>query len=83
MGLLQFIFSSFWVWLGFAILLAGVVNSIVGMTNVVFQKGRKIAVYKLGKNWRIEIENATEADVVAALREKERINKNEPGTFEQ
>lgn len=77
MGFLQFIFSNFWVWLGFTILAAGAVNGIVGMANAVSKKGRKIAVYKFGESWRVEIDNATDADVIAALQEKERITQED------
>lgn len=76
MGFLQFIFSSFWVWIGFFILAAGVASSIIEMAKIL-KSGRRVSIYKTGRNWHIAIDNATDVDVIAALREKERITQED------
>lgn len=68
MDFFRFIFSSFWTWLGFAILACGAASSIVE-TAKTFRRGRRVSISKTGQGWRIAVDNATDADVLAALRE--------------
>ena len=58
MELLQFVFSSFWVWLGCVVLIvaAGV------------RQKRKVSVYHVGDVTRVEVENAGRADIPAAVK---------------
>lgn len=77
MGLLQFIFSSFWTWLGFTILAAGAASSIIEVAKTASKKGHRITVNQFENGWYVTIDNATEADVIAALREKERITQED------
>lgn len=72
MEFIRFVFSSFWVWLGFVVLVLAVAEGAAEIIKAARQN-RKVAVYRVGDVKRVEIENATRGDVTAALRE----NKNE------
>ena len=67
MELLRFIFSSFWVWAGFLVLVAVVLNGAVELVKACKQS-RKVAVYTMGGVRRVEIENATRRDAAEAMR---------------
>ncbi len=67
MEFLRFIFSSFWVWAGFLVLVAVVLNGAAELVKACKQS-RKIAVYKVGDVRRVEIENATRRDAAEAVR---------------
>ena len=58
MELLQFVFSSFWVWLGCVVLTAA----------AGFRQKRKVSVYHVGDVTRVEVENAGRADIPAAVK---------------
>lgn len=63
------IFSSFWTWAGTVILIlavGGVVENIVAAAAKKPPK-RKISGYQIGQRWRVEIDGATEVDVLSAL----------------
>ena len=62
MEFLRFIFSSFWVWLGFVVLVAAaeIVKAI--------RPARKIAVYRTGDVVRVEVEGAGRGDIPAAVK---------------
>lgn len=66
MEFLRFIFSSFWVWLGFVILVAVVGG---GLTELVkaCKRNRKITSYQIGQRWHVQIENASAEDVQQAI----------------
>ena len=61
MELLQFVFSSFWVWLGCVVL-------IVATAAAGFRQKRKVSVYHVGDVTRVEVENAGRADIPAAVK---------------
>ena len=61
MEFLRFIFSSFWVWLGFVILVAVVGGGLAELVKAC-KRNRKITSYQIGQRWHVEIENATEKD---------------------
>ena len=64
MELLQFVFSSFWVWLGCVVLIvAAVATAAAG-----FRQKRKVSVYHVGDVTRVEVENAGRADIPAAVK---------------
>ena len=67
MEFLRFIFSSFWVWAGFLVLVAVVLNGAAELVKACKQN-RKVAVYTMGGVRRVEIENATRGDAAAAMR---------------
>lgn len=67
MEFLRFIFSSFWVWAGFLVLVAVVLNGAAELVKACKQS-RKVAVYTMGGVRRVEIENATRGDAAAAMR---------------
>ena len=62
MEFLRFILSSFWVWLGFVILVALAVGWTVTLVKEC-KRNRHIKAYRVDQRWCIEIENATKKDV--------------------
>lgn len=69
MEFIRFIFSSFWVWLGFLVLI-GAAGEAVSSVVKAAKQNRKVAVYRVGDVKRVEIENATRGDVSAALKKE-------------
>ena len=74
MDFFRFIFSSFWTWLGFTILTGCAVSSIIETAKII-KRGRRVTVCKAGQSWHIAVDNATDADVLAALREAKNIGQ--------
>lgn len=66
MEFLRFIFSSFWVWLGFVILAATVGGGLAELIKAC-KRNRKVTRYRIGQRWHVEIENASAADVQQAI----------------
>jgi hypothetical protein len=67
---LQFIFSSFWVWLGFTTLVAVVLNYLVDAIEAI-RRGRKVKIYNFENGYHtVEIENASLADIEAIIEAK-------------
>lgn len=65
--ILQFIFSSFWIWLGFSTLVAVVLKYLVDAIKAIRNtQNVKIYTFENG-NRTVEIENATKADVADAI----------------
>ena len=67
MEFLRFVFSSFWVWTGFLLLVVAVLNGAAELVKACKQN-RKVAVYTVGDVRRVEIENATRRDAAEAMR---------------
>ncbi len=67
MEFLRFIFSSFWIWAGFLLLVVAVLNGAAELVKACKQN-RKVAVYTVWDVRRVEIENATRGDAAAAIR---------------
>ena len=67
MEFLRFIFSSFWVWLGFVVLIAAAGGAVVEIVKAV-RSARKIAVYRTGDVVRVEVEGAGRGDIPAAVK---------------
>lgn len=67
MELLQFVFSSFWVWLGCVVLIAAA-GEAVATAAAGFRQKRKVSVYHVGDVTRVEVENASRADIPAAVK---------------
>lgn len=70
MEFIRFIFSSFWVWAGFLVLVAVVLSGAAELVKACKQN-RKVAVYTMGGVRRVEIENATRKDAAEAVRLQE------------
>ena len=71
MEFLRFIFSSFWVWAGFLVLVAAVLNGAAELVKAC-KRNRKITAYRIGERYHVTVENATGRDAAAAVRiEKE------------
>lgn len=67
MDALRFIFSSFWIWLGFTTLVAVVLKYLVDAIKAIRNtRNVKIYIFENG-NRTVEIENATKADVADAI----------------
>lgn len=67
MDALRFIFSSFWIWLGFTTLVAVVLKYLVDAIKAIHNtRNVKIYTFENG-NRTVEIENATKADVADAI----------------
>ena len=67
MELLQFVFSSFWVWLGCVVLIVAA-GEAVATAAAGFRQKRKVSVYHVGAVTRVEVENAGRADIPAAVK---------------
>lgn len=67
MELLQFVFSSFWVWLGCVVLIVAA-GEAVATAAARFRQKRKVSVYHVGDVTRVEVENAGRADIPAAVK---------------
>ena len=67
MDALRFIFSSFWIWLGFTTLAAVVLKYLVEAIKAI-RNTRNVKIYTFESgNRTVEIENATKADVADAI----------------
>lgn len=67
MDALRFIFSSFWIWLGFTTLVAVVLKYLVDAIKAI-RNTRNVKIYTFENgNRTVEIENATKADVTDAI----------------
>lgn len=67
MEFLRFIFSSFWVWLGFVVLVAAAGGAVAEIVKAI-RPARKIAVYRTGDVVRVEVEGAGRGDIQAAVK---------------
>lgn len=67
MDALRFIFSSFWIWLGFTTLVAVVLKYLVDAIKAL-RTARVVRIYRFDNGQqKIEIENATNKDVADAI----------------
>lgn len=67
MDALRFIFSSFWIWLGFTTLVAVVLKYLVDAIKAI-RNTRNVKIYTFENgNRTVEIENAIKADVDDAI----------------
>ena len=85
MEFLRFIFSSFWVWLGFVVLVAAAGGAVAEIVKAI-RPARKIAVYRTGDVVRVEVEGAGRGDIPAAVKPQRggtRRTRNERGIIEQ
>lgn len=67
MEFLRFIFSSFWVWLGFVVLVAAAGGAVAEIVKAI-RPARKIAVYRTGDVVCVEVEGAGRGDIPAAVK---------------
>lgn len=74
---MRFVLSSFWVWLGFVVLIAAAGEAVAGIIRAV-HPARKIAVYRAGDVVCVEVEGASRGDIPAAVKAaKERDTEGE------
>lgn len=66
MEFLRFIFSSFWVWLGFMILVSMVGGGMIELAKAC-KRGRKVTAYQIDRRWRVEVENATKDEAKSIM----------------
>lgn len=62
----RFIFSSFWVWLGFVILVSMVGSGVIELVKAC-KRNRKVTVVKMGASVHTTIENATKDEAQNAV----------------
>ena len=67
MEFLRFIFSSFWVWAGFLVLVAVALSGAAELVKAC-KRNRKITAYRIGERYHVTVENATRRDAVEAVR---------------
>ncbi len=67
MEFVKFIFSSFWIWTGFVVLVAAAGGAVAEIIKAV-HPARKIAVYRTGDVVRVEVEGAGRGDITAAVK---------------
>lgn len=66
MEFLRFIFSSFWVWLGFVIMLLMIGGGVIELAKAC-KRNRKVKGYRIGQSWQVEIEDASKEDAQTAI----------------
>ena len=66
MEFLRFIFSSFWVWLGFVILVSMVGGGVIELVKAC-RRNRKVTVVRMGRSIHTTIENATKDEAQNAV----------------
>ena len=66
MEFLRFIFSSFWVWLGFVILVSMIGGGVIELVKAC-RRNRKVTVVKMGASIHTTIENATKDEAQNAV----------------
>lgn len=66
MEFLRFIFSSFWVWLGFIILVSMAGSGVIELVRAC-RRDRKVSGCRTGQQWRMEIEGASAKDARTAF----------------
>ena len=81
MEFLRFIFSSFWVWLGFVVLVAAAGGAVVEIVKAI-RPARKIAVYRTGDVVRVEAAGIFRRRL-KPQRSGTRRTRNERGIIEQ
>jgi len=66
MEFLRFIFSSFWVWLGFVILVSMIGGGVIELVKAC-RRNRKVTVVRMGRSIHTTIENATKDEAQNAV----------------
>lgn len=66
MEFLRFVFSGFWVWLGFMLLVSMVGGGVIELAEAC-KRGRKVTVVKMGASVHTTIENATKDEAQNAV----------------
>lgn len=62
----RFIFSSFWIWLGFITLVAVVLKYLVDIIKAL-RNARNVHTYKTKDGWQVLVTNASHDDVEVAM----------------
>ena len=62
MEFLRFVFSSFWVWLGFIILVSVAGSGVIELVRAC-RRDRKVTVVRMGTQVQMTVENATKEGV--------------------
>ena len=67
MELIKFILSSFWVWLGFVVLVGLILAQIVELVKAI-RHPKRVEAYRVGQRWRITIQGASNAEIETILK---------------
>lgn len=62
MNLITFVFSGFWVWLGFVILVGLVLQQVVEMIKAI-RTQKQVEAYRIGERWHFKVTGASKADI--------------------
>ena len=62
MDFIRFIFSGFWTWLGFLIMIGAVGEIVVNIAKTAHTP-RKIEAYRIGNRWHVQIDGAHRGDI--------------------
>lgn len=82
MKFLQFIFSSFWVWAGFMIMLLVIGGGVIELVKAC-KRNRKVTAYRVGDRWHVTVENATKDEAQNAVISAAYAKSGEEDTNEQ
>ena len=66
MEFIRFVFSSFWTWVGFLILIGAVGEAVASIVKAAHTP-RKIEAYRIGNRWHVQIDGARRADIAETL----------------
>lgn len=66
MDFIRFIFSGFWTWLGFLIMIGAVGEIVVNIAKTAHTP-RKIEAYRIGNRRHVQIDGARRADIAETL----------------
>ncbi len=66
MEFLRFIFSSFWVWLGFMLMISTIGGGVIELVKTC-KRNRKVTAYRIGQRWHVQIENSSRGEAQHAI----------------
>jgi len=76
---IRFIFSSFWIWLGFTLAAALILNQTAELIKAI-RPTKHIDAYRIGDRWHFQIERADKKDIEMMMKQAE--NSGERGDDE-
>ena len=67
MELIKFILSSFWVWLGFVVLVGLILVQAVELVKAI-RHPKRVEAYRVGQRWRVTIQGASKTEIETILK---------------
>jgi hypothetical protein len=65
---IRFIFSSFWIWLGFTLAAALILNQTAELIKAI-RPTKHIDAYRIGDRWHFQIERASKEDIEMMMKQ--------------